>query len=489
MDLLNAEDRKVFLQDIKSNENRLRKQKSVKDYDVLNDNLYDYVVDYLRSQFSNQTVLEMPIVSSVNIAKRVCNKEASIYKTAPERSFTNLSDEQQKELIQKYAEWGINQKMFKANLYYKDQQQTCLMVVPKKKNIDVRVLLLHQYDVKPKDDNPEEADAYVMSTFDKSLFSPVNQTDGTNQTTADVDDYKATLEKYLTWTEQNNFVFNGKGDAITEIFPNPIGELPFIDIVADKDFEFYVRCGQALTDFAIQFCGALSDLGNIVKMQGYAVAWLKGPKAAMPTAALKVGPTVVLHLVQDELTGAAADFGFANPNSDIAGAISYLEMLLSHFLTSRGLDPNVVNGKMQSSKYNSGLDRLLAMIDMFEATKQDYDLFMKAEKKLFGLIKKWSQVTAGTEQAFLSFAIPDNCELNCIHTKPEQVQSETEQLTNAAKRIDIGIMSKKQALMKIDGVDEDKADEILAEVDEEMKTDPLNEEVDPAKKKAEAYPA
>jgi hypothetical protein len=336
MNLLNAEDRKLFLEDVKSNENKIRKQKSVKDYDVLNDNLYDYVVDYLKGQFSNQTVLEMPIVSSVNIAKRVCFKEASIYKSAPERSFTNLTDDQQKELLQKYNEWCINQKMFKANLYFKSQQQSCLMVVPKQGKIDVRVLLLHQYDVIPKDDNPEEAAEIVMSTFDKSLVSPTNQTDNTNQKIADGDDYKSKLEKYLTWNESSNFVFNGKGDIASEIFTNPIGELPFIDIAADKDFEYFVRCGQALTDFAIQFCGALSDLGNIVKMQGYAVAWLKGPKSAMPSAALKVGPTVVLHLVQDELTGQAADFGFANPNSDIAGAISYLEMLLSHFLTSRG---------------------------------------------------------------------------------------------------------------------------------------------------------
>jgi hypothetical protein len=125
-----------------------------------------------------------------------------------------------------------------------------------------------------------------------------------------------------------------------------------------------------------------------------------------------------------------------------------------------GLDPNVVNGKMKAQTYSSGVERLLAMIEMFEATKQDFDLFLKTEKKLFNLIKKWSQVTAGTEQAFLSFAIPDNCELQCQHYKPEQIQTESEQLDNAAKRMDLGLMSKTQALMQIDGLNKEKAEEL-----------------------------
>jgi hypothetical protein len=465
LDLKNIGDRKAFIKEKNTHENRIRKSQSIRDYDVLNDNMKEYVKDYMSDQLSAETVASMPLVTSINISKRVCEKEASIYKCAPERDFTVISDEQKAELLQKYEEWCVNQKLYKANLYYKNQKQSCLMVVPKEGKMDVRVLLLHHYDVVPKDENPEKANAYVISTFDRSMDVPLNS-DGINDQIADKDDYRSTLERNLAWDEQSNLIFNGKGDLVGEVLPNPISELPFIDICADKDFEFFVRAGQALTDFAIQFSGALSDLGNIVKMQGYAVAWMKGPKAAQ-VKNIKIGPTSIIHLPTDELTGSSAEFGFANPNSDIAGGISYIEMLLSHFLTSRGLDPNVVNGKMMSSKYNSGLDRLLAMIDQFEATKQDYDLFMKVEKKLFELFKKWSQVMNSTEDKFLSFVIPDDCEIQVKFEKPEQVQSQSEKLADIQLKLDMGVMTKLQAVMDIYEVDEEKAQEMLSKIEAE----------------------
>lgn len=478
--------RKKFLQEVKDAENRERKRASVRDYDVLNDNLQEYVEEYLLSQFSQQTVLEMPIVTAINIAKRVAYKEASIYKTAPERTFTGLNPEQTAELLQKYEEWCINQKLLKANLYFKDFNQCLIQAVPKRGKMDVRILANHHYDVVPNLENPEMADSYVISAFDRSLIPPTSS-DSTNQSIGDKDDYKSATERYLTWDLNKNFVFDGNGKLIGQQLENPPeleGEVPFIDVVQDKDFEYFVRSGHALTDFAVQFCGALSDLGNIVKMQGYAVAWMKGKKGQIPKN-LKVGPSVILHLEQDELTGESAEFGFASPQSDIAGGIQYIETLLSHFLTSRGLDPSVVNGKMQSKQFNSGLDRLLSMLDQFEATQQDYDLFKKIEVRLFNLFKKWSKAYASTDDAFLSFEIPDTCELNVKFHKPEQVQTEIEVVDLIQKKMELGLMTKVQAIMKLHCVTEEKAKEMIKDMGPMLMLGGGNSQGKPPMKKGE----
>jgi hypothetical protein len=458
--LLDRKNRDLFLQSIISNENKDRKEKSIKDYDVLNDNMFEYIREYLLSQFSQQTVLETPIVSSINLAKRVATKEASIYKEGPERTFTGLTDDQVNELKEKYEEWKINQKLFKSNVYFKDQNQSTLQVVPKDGKLDVRVLMLHHFDVIPKLNDPEKAESYIISSFDKSNI-PIPR-DGINEIIGDADDYKSTMDRYITWDAESNFVFNGKGDLVSEVLPNPIGMLPFIDIAYEKDFEFFVRAGSSLTSFAIQYAGAISDLGNIVKMQGYSVAYLIAEKELLPSG-LKIGPNYLLRLPLSE-TGPRPEFGFASPNSDIAGSISYIEMLLSNFLTSRGLDPNIVNGKMQAQKYSSGIDRLLSMIESFSANKQDYDLYKTVEYRLFELIKKWSQVTSGTDQAFLSFAIPDSAEMYCQYKEPEMLETEAEELATIQTKLDLGLMSKEMAVMDLYEVDSEKAKKMLEEI-------------------------
>src|SRR5574343_142144 len=478
--LLDKFNRKIFLQNIASNENKLRKEKAIKDYEVLNDNMYQYIKEYLLSQFSRQTVLETPIISSVNLAKRVAFKEASIYKNSQERTFTGLTEDQVMELNDKYEEWKINQKLFKSNVYFKDQGQSCLQVLPKNGKIEVKVLMLHHYDVIPSEDNPEVAATYVISSYDKSLINTMNS-DNVNQEIGDPEDYKAKLNRYITWDNENNFVFDGNGNLISEVVANPIGELPFIDISYEKDFEFFIRGGSPLTDFAIQYAGALSDLGNVVKMQGYSVAYMISAKEQMPDG-LKIGPNYLLRMPVEESSTVRPEFGFASPNSDIAGSISYIEMLLSNFLTSRGLDPNIINGKMQAQKYSSGVDRLLSMIEMFEASKQDYELYKNVEYKLFELIKKWSQVTFGTEQKFLSFAIPDSAEMYCNYEKPEMVETEADELNSIQQKLDLGLMSKEMAIMELYDVDETKAQEMLAKIDEENQ---LGEDLTPDVAQAE----
>jgi hypothetical protein len=135
MELLNAIDRKKFLDDVKSEENIERKSESLKAFEIYNDRIKKYVVDYLLSQYSEKTVLEYVIISSINLAKRIASKEASIYKEAPDRSFTGLTDDQRDEVLKLYKESQVNSSLFKSNVYYKIQSQSFLKVVPKDKKL------------------------------------------------------------------------------------------------------------------------------------------------------------------------------------------------------------------------------------------------------------------------------------------------------------------------------------------------------------------
>jgi len=471
MDLLQKKNRQQFLNDVVLNENRIRKAQSLAAFEVYNDRLDRYVTDYLRSQYEEKTVLEMPIITTVNLCKRIANKEASLYRSAPKREFYgSLTDDQKDELNKLYEESEVDAKLFKSNVFYKIQGQNFIKVLVKPSEdgdggeLCIKTLLPHHLDVIPTEDDPEKADTYVQSAFDKRQYI---KTDGTNQSIADADDYRAKLNKYYVWTKEANFMFDGQANIQSEIVQNPIGMLPFIDVSGDKDYEFFVRIGQALVDFTIQYNGALSDLAQVVKMQGWAVAFLKAPQDMAGLKNLSIGPNKILHLPIDPNNPVTTEFGYASANPDVAGSIQHVETLLSNFLTSRGIDPSLVNGKAQIIKYNSGIDRLLSMVEQFESSKQDMIVYSCVEDQLFDLIREWSKVTFGTENQFLSFVIPDDVEIEVEFEEPKMVQTQKDKLDYLQSKIELGLTTKQMALEELDDLDKEQAAAVLEEIAKE----------------------
>lgn len=463
MDLLNLANRKMFLEDIKSDENITRKEESLKAFEVYNDRIEKYVREYLLEQYSEKTLLQYVIVSTINLAKRIATKEASLYKECPDREFKNLTEEQEDELENLYKQIGVDSELFKANVYYKLQSQSFIKIVPKNGSLELKVILPHHIDAVPGID-PEVADAYVLNSFDKSRYV---LSDSVNQLSADRDDYKASLERYITWTKEANFVFNGKGETIGEVVENPIKELPFVDVSGSKDFEFFVRCGQPLIDFTIQYNGALSDLQQLIKMQAFGQAVIKGDPKLMPKE-LTVGVSKIIHLPVDPNNPVQTDFEFKSASPDVSGSIQAVENLLSNFLSSRGLDPKLINGKAEASKFSSGIDRLLSMISDIEASKQDIEIFKLVEKEVFNLIKLWSNATFGTDQQFLSFAIPEDAEVEVKYYEPTMIQSEQEKIANLQAKKELGLASQKMIIAEYYNISEQEAAEKMDEINSDI---------------------
>lgn len=468
MNFLDLDYRKKIIEQINGSENKERKKASLKEYEIFNDRLDQYVREYLRNQFSATTVREMPVVSSINLAKRIVTQEASIYRNEPKRDFSNVSDLEKETLNQIYSEMNFDAKMLKLNQIFKLQNQACLMIIPKNGELVARALYAHQYDVIPSVSDPEIAGAYVISSFDRSMYLPSQTSNGVNEEIADQDDYKSN-ERYIVWTPELHFVMDGNGKFITEETVSPLveyGLMPFVDISAEKDFEFFVRNGHSLTDFAVQYCGALSDLGNIVKLQSYSQAWLSGAKELMPQS-IVVGVNTILKLPIDPDNKVETKFGFASPNSDLAGASNYVEMILSNFLTSRGVDPKAITGKGDGQKFTSGVERFLSLIEKFEASRSDIALFRNAECQAFKLIKAWSDVYSGTEflEKEYQLSLSEEADVFVKYAEPSLIQSKQEQVDSLQKEIELGLKSRIEAIAELRNVDLNKAKEIAQEID------------------------
>jgi hypothetical protein len=458
---LDPQARKLLIQDIKSFDNVETKRKSLKDYEIYNDNAYRFVYEQLEKQLGSATAKQMPIVSNINISKAVVNKEATIYSDDPERSYENISESDEEALENIYKDCMFNSILGKSNKYYKLRNQAFLQVVPKYGKLKLRLLHRHQIDVVPDELDPEIAYAYVISSFDKTLYTNA-KSDGQNQTIGDADDYKALAERYQVFTPEITFIMNGYGDVVGEILENPIQMLPFVDIAKDKDFEFFVRIGQALTDFTVDFNVAWSDLLYVSRMQGFSVGVLSGDANLKPDT-MTIGPNRLLFLPSNPSNpDSKLELDFKSPTPNIEASLKVINDLVGTFLSTRGIDSKSVSANNNQSTYSSALEKLLSMIDQFKATKEDFDLYKYVEKSVHKIVVNYLSILSGTQYLDPKYSVTQgvvNSEMSVQFKEPQMVETASEKLANAKSKIDLGIADRVSIYADIYGVSEDKAQE------------------------------
>jgi hypothetical protein len=482
MDILNGGFRKSIIDEIESDENKRRKAEHQKRNHVFNDHQRPYVLKMLTKEFSPSTVSEMRTCTSVNLSRRIITEVSSIYKRAPERDFSDVTDEQEDGIEALYEAARADVKLKKANQKYKLHDQCAMQVLPHGGKIEIKLLAPHQYDVIPMEGDPERAWAYIISALDKtnldseasglgdiqgSYYGSKNQAgnSGTNKKIADENDYK-TARRYVMWTAEHNLLCDGNGN-ILEANPNPIGMLPFIDIAGDKDFEFWMRRGSGVIDFALDFSVVLSDVVNTNRLQSYAQPVIVAEKVP---ESVTVGPQHILFLpIDPSRPDVKPSFEFATPNPDMQASLALTDRLVSLFLSSQGIDPKTIASTGEGQKFASGLERLLSMIEKFEASQDDIDLFHHVEEELFALLRAWYTALNGTTALDPKFNFgnwPENAVLSVKFAKPEMIQTEADKEDSIIKRLDSGLMSKLEAIMELREVDEESAKSILQLIDQ-----------------------
>ena len=286
----------------------------------------------------------------------------------------------------------------------------------------------------------------------------------TNKKIADQEDYQSARNRYVVWTAQENLIVNGNGE-ILEANPNPIGVLPFIDVAADKDFEYWVMRGSGVTEFTLDFAVVLSDTCNTNRLQSYAQPVITSEK--LPEQ-ITVGPQHILWLPLDpSRPEVKPTFEFATPNPDLNASLSLQDRLVSYFLTAQGIDPKTIASSGEGNKYTSGLERLLAMIEKFEASQDDIDLFRTVEEKLYTLFRLWYEVTNGTEmlKPTLAFGNWDESIIQTVkYSGPEMIRTEADKEESVIRRLENGLMTKTEAIMELREVSLEKAAEIRAQI-------------------------
>lgn len=472
IDLRNFDDRVRIITEINNEENRQRKAESLKRFEVYKERQGRFILKKLEEEFSVKTVQEMRKVLSINPTVKIINELANVYKESPKRTFSPATEEQVAQIEEWYYLSKVDESLKRANRYFKLEDQVSIQVVPRAGKIQLRVLLPHQFDVIPNEEDPEGIpEAYIISVFDKKeeirgKYPEI--IDGVDQKIADPDDYKAKAKKrYEVWTADLNFIMDGNGMVITEEVENPLGYLPFIDVATDRDFEYWSRRTNGVVEFSIEFGALLSDLANTIRLQSYAQAIVYAEK--QPENMI-VGPNQVLFMQLDPNKTIQPKFEFASPSPDLGGALEFLEMTLKMFLSSKGLDTKSIVARGDAKTYSSGVERLLAMIESFDVSKDDQMIFKSVEYKVFEIMKDWVALYRGSDvldPAYYQTIVPDDVMIECKFYEPNSIQTKTDLEASVEKRLQLGLINKAEALMILDGLTKEMAEAKLAEIAEQ----------------------
>ncbi len=493
--------RRQIIEDIGSTENIDRKSDQQKRYDVYYGRQDIYILERLRREFSEKTVQEMRKILSINLAKRIIDEKSSVYNSEPERVFftksgKELTDAQVEQAEALYRINNVDTALRLTNIAKNRHDQCLLMCVPDKMGkLKVRQISPMHVDVIPSSRDPEKAHAVILNVWDKDTRGSVKDggdettqldrykgQDNMNQKIADENDAKALMQRFVVWTNELHFVMDGRGRLVTEMLPNPIGMLPFIDVAPpEKDFQFWVRRGSTNIDFSLDFGMMLSDNANVIRLQSYSQAVIASEN--IPNN-FTVGPNHILHLKLDpKKPELQPRFEFVTPNPDLSGTQAFLESLLNLHLTSEGQDPSILSTTSNGQKFTSGLDRLLSMISKFEATRQDFSMFRNVEDQLVRIMSAWSNefqnvVGDGELDPELKIAtLPDDMKVDVKFIEPEAVQTRAELEASINGQRDNGYMSRVEAVMELREVNRDSAIEIIEQIDKDESEFGENREV------------
>jgi len=490
--------RKSFLDSINTQENKKRKNDSLRKMDVYQKRQSKYVNEQLIKEYSSQTVQDMRVISSINLCNRIVNEKSSLYRKCPDREFSSrsgavLSDAQIEQLESIYEYGMLDVKYKKANRMYTLEAQCAMQFIPKDGVICGRVLLPHHYDVFSRYDDPETAEGYVLSVYDKSLLynflpqdSSGNYLDGgsdqIDEVSADADDYKSKLNRYIWWTKDYNFITDARGNIIDplgnavtdpELIINPIGMLPFVDVAGSKEYEYWVRQGNDIVEFSLDYSVLLSDTAETNKRQAYAQAIVYSEE---PPKDQLVGPNIIMHMKLDKNAEVQPKFEWANPSPDLSASLDLLEMYLRLFLSAEGQDPTMVSGKSDAKKYGSGVERLLAMIEKFEASADDMALFQWVEQQALKIMVAWSNLMQGANirggvdpliPELQQSMLPEDVEVEVRYIEPQGIQTKKELEDSQIALIENGLTSRKMALMEMYGLTDEQAEQRLKDIAED----------------------
>ncbi len=336
----------------------------------------------------------------VNIVRKIVNKRAMVYKTAPVRTFNGMDQAAGESL---YSAAGVNVVLKKANRLTKLLKTCALQVRWTGTQALIACVTPNILDVVC--DDPMAPQRIIVTRPGERPEETV----------------------YSDWSSATYRKRDWRGRIIpvagNEKGQNPYGVLPFVPLFdAMPDADFFIPGGDDLVEAQRAVNVALVNLWRAMELQSHGQAWATGLPAG---DAVRTGPDRAITLPE------GGSFGFASPNTPVAEVLQAIEFLIKQTCTANDLSANTFSVEQTTQ---SGAAKAIDMRDLLEARQDDVELWRTYEARLFEVIKR----VVNTHQPG---TIPEGATVSVDFGEVTDTISESDRLDAYQRRVDLGIWS------------------------------------------------
>lgn len=398
-------------------------------------------------------------VSDISISNKVLSKVSKAYKDAPIRTMGNQTDSVNEILDNA----DFNSVMAEFDRDFNRQRYGLLWVNNIEDEIKVHSLKGFESFTK-RDRKTGELKLVVLNYPDNEITTNgFADSDGIEQNLAESqDDTSAETMTYAMWTKEFHAVWttrkSGKSIKLDKMEiegniegKNDLGVIPFV--YRSRSSSLDLPFVNQLTEQSIVYNILNSDRLTAMAIQGYGQLVMNLPED-MATGFLHSGMTTAITLPIIEGAETQASAQYINPNPDLKGMQETINDYAADIVSEHLGDIQAASGQ----SFSSGLERLIANVDVSDKISDNRKVYASIEKDIVEII-----------QAYGKLAESDK-ELTTIFEKSKVLISDTEILANIKVRMEMGLLTKVEALQMIDpNLTPEQAQEKLDIIEKEKK--------------------
>lgn len=385
-------------------------------------------------------------ISPINLLRKLVEKLSTLYNNPPARTITPETDDQKAALAYYEKELSIDSVMTNANEMFNLYKNAAIEFYLDGIKPRMRVIPSDRFYVCSLDPvNPLKVTHFikVMGEYEKKSI-------------------------FYIYTDEEFLIVNQDGKVMTELMAtynnpngiNPYKKIPVVYMNRSK-YELMPRPDSDLMTMVRLFPVLLSDINFAVMFQSFSVTY--GIDVNFDN--IEHSPNAFWSVKSDPESDKTPQIGTLKPEVDIQDVMAYIHDQLKLWLNTR----NIRAGELTSNdKSMTGVSKAIDEMDTTEDRKKQITHFEQAESDIWYLIINhlhpvWKQMR-GYE---LKYDFAFKTEVSAKFGEIKSFVSETEIIDQNIKLIDKGLRTRKKAIMQIEKVGEEEAEDILEDIAEE----------------------
>jgi hypothetical protein len=431
----------TIINEIESQENRDRKNKEIRSYEVMEGALKKYVGDKIRCMYPK--TWDTYTIADYSLLKKIVDKKAKAYKELPVRA---LEGDEENEAYQTIAkDDGLNQAMAKLDKLYCQHKYALIgvfMNFDEAGQPDFQFMPLAPYEFDCVKDASGNLKVVILSYPDSSMVVE-KDSDGVDTIIAGRKLDEGTSRRvYTFWTDTNHYMIQvtrdkeGRTMGAPEIVPipenpdnvNPWGVLPFVYIPKSDTANYPIA--SPLADQTIEVNSLLSVYLTSGNMQigQFVLKYPQGQEFQVVSSGLMTG----IRLPQSTDPDAPeTDASYISPSPNMDGHRTSIVTFLNLILEENGI--RAASGTdISSEKFASGVDRAISESDVQDCIESNQALYYCVENEVYKIVK------AQLQSININVLTSEN--VTVIYKKPKMLITDTERLNNLKQAIDMGLL-------------------------------------------------